>query len=103
MDDVDAALHYLGAACHHNDDYLLYDRKAKCFQATNKAVEATELFNKALEAAASSATVPDMMREAFQKQVQQNLDKLAVKISENGKNEDDPEPTTFEISLDHPH
>ena len=48
MDDVDAALHYLGAACHHSDDYLLYDRKAKCFQATNKAVEATELFNKAL-------------------------------------------------------
>ena len=48
-------------------------------------------------ASASSATVPDMMREAFQKQVQQNLDKLAVKRSENGKNEDDPEPTTFEI------
>ena len=44
-----------------------------------------------------------MMREAFQKQVQQNLEKLAVKISENGKNEDDPEPTAFEISLDHPH
>ena len=61
----------------HEDDYVLLDRKARCFMANkNRSQEALELFNLALELAGSSKTLPDIMKAAFEKQVKANIDKL---------------------------
>ena len=77
IDDVEAAFHYLKASGCHEDDYVLLDRKARCFMANkNRSQEALELFNLALESAASSKTLPDIMKAAFEKQVKANIDKL---------------------------
>ena len=77
MDDIEAAFHYMEASGFHEDDYVLLDRKARCFMANkNRSQEALELFNLALESAGSSKTLPDIMKAAFEKQVKANIDKL---------------------------
>ena len=77
IDDIDAAFHYMEASGFHEDDYVLLDRKARCFMANkNRSQEAVELFNLALESAGSSKTLPDIMKAAFEKQVKANIDKL---------------------------
>ena len=92
IDDVDAALHYLDAAGHRDDHYLLLDRKAKCFQATNKPGDACDLFKKALDAAASSDSIPEMMRAAFKKQVNANIEKLGKRGDDCKFVNDDVDP-----------
>ena len=101
MDDVDAALHYLESAGHRDDHYLPEDRKAKCFQATGKPEDACRHFKKALDAAAASSTIPDMMKSAFEKQVKANMEKLG-KV-ERGDDDVDPMRAMYDISLPKKH
>ena len=75
IDDIDAAFYYMEASGFHEDDYVLLDRKARCFMEMGSQ-DALELFKLALESAGSSKTLPDAMKAAFEKQVKANIDKL---------------------------
>ena len=103
IDDVEAALHYLGSSGHHDDDYILLDRKAKCLMASNGNPSHTlELFSQALEAAASSSTIPEMMNTAFQKQVKANMEKL-LKETKDANDTNDLTTSAYDINLNKRH
>ena len=75
IDDVEAAMHYLNHCGLYNEDYILFDRKAKCFQALKDKANAKLCFEKALSAS-SQSSMPDALKAAFEKQLQANLYKL---------------------------
>lgn len=103
IDDVEAALHYLGSSGHHDDDYILLDRKAKCLMASNGDPSHTmDLFSQALEAAAYSSTIPEMMKTAFQKQVKANMEKLS-KETKDANDTNDLTTSAYDINLNKRH
>jgi tetratricopeptide (TPR) repeat protein len=73
-EDVDAALDY---STKGGKEFLLLDRKAKCFMnQAEKREEAEGAFMKALEASEKAEDVPDKLRVAFKKQIETSVAKL---------------------------
>ena len=88
LDDCDAAL-YL---CHlkddgdddddqttsnNNVDYLLYERKGKCFVALGDKVKAKSNLKIALERATINTNIPEKLKEAFCRQTKDYFDSIA--------------------------
>ena len=79
IDDCDAALYYgnYEQSPTHDDtsQYVLYERKGKCYSALGNKMHAKTNFDLALEAS-DKANIPDKLLEAFKRQTNEAIKKL---------------------------
>ena len=100
LDDCDAALHY-GKGQGSDNEYLLLDRKAKCYAGLGRNEEAKEHFEQAKIAVENANSVADVLKNAFMQQADGNIAKLKKDkdITEESSNEYDV--TMKERNIDH--
>ena len=75
LDDCDAAIFYGQEVFSNNYQYVLHERKGKCYAALGDKIHAKNNFEQALKES-GNANLPEILHEAFQKQTKEFIRKL---------------------------